>query len=236
MPCPNRSPNPESSFQFSLADLHHWLEKSELIWHTHITPNSNYLSYADIQLARTYNKPILSYEVNTGAVDFYDPSNAHPFPILGDRSLEKVGAGILPRPTFRFEGLPYRWNRCDCHHLVRAWYEIELGIKLPPISFTEAEEYELGQPYYTKAIEQVYQMGFVQISDSEIEVGTLVLMCMASENPHHCGVITHRGEDGWMMLHHRTDAVSEVTRLRKYRSFVHSYWKLPNIPSNNRSA
>lgn len=198
-----------TSFQIPVRSLHNYLSRCDLIWHTHLTPDSNYLSYADIQLARNYNKPILSYHVETGAVDFYDPDNPHPFP-LNDEFLE---------------GLPYRWNRCDCHHLIRAWYEIVMDIKLPSISFTEAEEYELGQPHYTKAIEQVKRLGFVQISESEIGVSTLVLMRLASENPHHCGVITHNGEDGWMMLHHRTDAVSEVTRLRKYRSFVHSYWK-----------
>ncbi len=200
--------SPVSSFQIAAVNLHKYLSASSLIWHTHIEPNSDSLSYADIQMSRTLNKPILSYHVRTKAIDYYEPNNPHPYPLMN---------------TTELEGLPYQWNRCDCHQLVKSWYQIELGVKLPNLVCMESEQYELSGSW-NRALNSMQYLGFHQAGESDVQAGTVVLMNLVATNPHHCGVITGMGEGGWMMLHHRTDALSEATRLRKYRSFVHSYW------------
>lgn len=202
--------SPINCFQISGTNLYRYLSVSNLIWHTHIEPDSDSLSFADIQMARVLNKPILSYHRTTKAIDYYDPSNPHPYPLLGNSNLYE---------------LPYQWNRCDCHQLVRSWYEIELGVKLPKLLCTEQEEYQLGDGW-NRALNAMKPLGFVQADESQVQVGTVVLMKLASTYPHHCGVIMGMGEGGWMMLHHKTDSLSEVTRLRKYRKFTHSYWNL----------
>lgn len=215
--CPNIASSPTNSFQITALNLHRYLSISDLIWHTHIEPDSDSLSYADIQLARVLNKPIFSYHRTTKAIDYYDPRNPHPYPLL---------------PTKRLEGLPYQWDRCDCHQLVRSWYEIELGVKLPKLVCTEQEEYELGESW-NRAVNSMPFLGFTRVGENEIKTGTVVLMNLAATNPHHCGVITGMGEKGWMMLHHQTDSLSELTRLRKYRSFVHSYWNFNSYTNSS---
>lgn len=204
----NIATSPINCFQISGTNLHRYLSVSSLIWHTHIEPDTDSLSYADIQMSRVLNKPILSYHRTTKVIDYYDPNNPHPYPLLDTDSLED---------------LPYQWNRCDCHQLVRSWYEIELGVKLPKLVCTELEEYQLGDGW-NRALNAMKPLGFIQVGEDDIQVGTVVLMKLAAINPHHCGVITGKGEKGFMMLHHKTDSLSEVTRLRKYRSFVHSFW------------
>lgn len=204
----NVATSPSNTFQISGINLHRYLSVSSLIWHTHIEPDSDSLSFADIQMARVLNKPILSYHRTTKVIDYYDPSNPHPYPLL---------------PIKGLEGLPYQWNRCDCHQLVRSWYEIELGVKLPKLVCMEQEEYQLGDDW-NRAVNAMKPLGFHQVDESLAGLGTVVLMNLASTNPHHCGVITGLGEGGWMLLHHKTDSLSEITRLRKYRKFIHSYW------------
>lgn len=206
---PNIALSPNNSFQIAGVNLHRYLSVSQLIWHTHIEPNSDSLSFADIQMARVLNKPILSYHRTTKVIDYYDPNNPHPYSLLN---------------TISLEGLPYQWNRCDCHQLVRSWYEIELGIKLPKLVCTEQEEYRLSEYGWNRALNAMQPLGFQRVGEDDIQAGTVVLMNLAATNPHHCGVITGKGEKGWMMLHHKTDSLSEITRLRKYRSFVHSFW------------
>lgn len=213
----NVAASPANSFHIATINLHRYLQVSQLIWHTHIEPNSDSLSFADIQMARALNKPILSYHRTTKAVDYYDPNNPHPYPLM---ILDPLASSTL-------EGLPYQWNRCDCHHLVRSWYAIEMGIGLPKLVCTEQEEYQLADGW-NRALNAMKPLGFVQIDEHSIDVGTVVLMSLTTSNPHHCGVITGIGEGGWMMLHHKTDSLSELVRLRKYRSFVHSYWNYKN--------
>ena len=205
---PNIALAPQNTFQIAPINLHRYLSVSNLIWHTHIEPDTDSLSYTDIQLSRVLNKPILSYHRTTKVIDYYDPNNPHPYPLLGTRWLED---------------LPYQWDRCDCHQLVRSWYELELGIKLPKLVCTEQEEYQLSDGW-NRALNAMKPLGFIQVDENQIHTGTVVLMTLCAANPHHCGVLTGMGEGGWMMLHHQTDALSEVTRLRKYRKFVHSYW------------
>lgn len=104
-------------------------------------------------------------------------------------------------------GKEYEFGKNDCYSLVRDYYYIELGLKLPAIPF-EDDFWLKGINYFDELQES---FGFVTVEEPQPH--DMVIFNVISDIPNHCGI--YLGED--VFLHHAVDRLS-------CRESLHSFW------------
>jgi len=98
----------------------------------------------------------------------------------------------------------------DCYSLIRDWFEIERGIKLP--NFERHDDWwHRGENLYVDNFEKV---GFRRIDASEIQPGDCFIMQVMSPVPNHAAV--YLGDD--IILHHVQGRLST-------RDVYGGYWR-----------
>lgn len=92
-------------------------------------------------------------------------------------------------------GREWVWGQTDCWDLVRCYYQQEMAVTLPdwerPLTYAEFEANPMFEGLWREA-------GFEQVSETDMQPGDAVLMCVSGTGLNHVGV--YLGDQ--MLLHH----------------------------------
>jgi proteasome lid subunit RPN8/RPN11 len=153
----------------------------------------------------------------------YQITNAVPWGIIGTNGevatpIVWFGNGVEIPPLI---GRNYRSgpsgsdNGGDCYAIIKDYYYMERGIKLPEYPRSANWQEESGD-LYTNNFEKA---GFVRISKTELQPGDVVLMQIRSKFPNHGGVYLGNG----LLLHHLHNKLSRRELINRYMSFITHY-------------
>lgn len=105
-------------------------------------------------------------------------------------------------------GREYVWAVTDCYSIVRDWYNLEMGIKLPNFA-RNWDWWNNGEDLF---MQNLLDVGFVEISRSEAKVGDGLLFKLRSNVINHCAVITGTNQ----ILHHGAKILSSHDELVRH--------------------
>lgn len=173
-PLPNRATDPAARFRIDDGDYLAHAGAIEAIVHSH-PDGPLHPSAADMR----------------GQID-----SAVPWAILatdGERCSEPIlwGEGV---PVPDLIGREFRHGVTDCYALVRDWFQLERGIRLPDFP-RDDEWWHDGKNLY---LDHFADVGFSVVRSGEALTGDVALMTVLSPVPNHAGVVI----DGDMLLHH----------------------------------
>lgn len=109
----------------------------------------------------------------------------------------------------------------DCAALVRDWYRIERGIRLP--EWPREDRCWIGKPDLYR--QNILASGFTRLGGvltmDEPEVGDLLLMNIRSRAPNHVAIYAGQG----LILHHLDGRLSRTEPFGRWREFVTDWFR-----------
>jgi proteasome lid subunit RPN8/RPN11 len=183
-PCENLHSSPSEHFAISAEDYTR-IEPFgiEAIFHSHLYFSEDKFSRHDIMSCKQINEPWVMYCLPANSWHFMDPTGNAPY-------LER----------------PWIYGIYDCYGLVRDYYRREFSIQL--------DDYERGAEFEWKSNEwRMFEknfkgQGFIEIGDSDIRKGDVLLMQLQADSPNHVGVIHSPSEN--IFYQHLLDRLSEA--------------------------
>jgi len=207
VPCPNIAANPKETFKIDPALFP--LDGSwQAVVHSHPDPNKGLEpSIEDMQAQLSTGLPWGLVAVWADAIsDVMFWGDDIPTPDL-------IGRPFRSGPT----GTD---GKGDCYAIIRDFYKLEKNIRLREFPRDDAwwathDKSKQGDMYR----ENFKSAGFIEISESELQYGDILLIAIRSEKPNHAGIYLGNG----LMLHHLQHRLSRREPANPYKKMITHY-------------
>lgn len=213
----NIANNPYDDFAINPVSIGTYFGNIDFIWHTHCSDtHPDLLTPSDIALSRKLMAPILMVHVVTKAIDFYEPSNPNPFPLV-----ENITSCVLI-PNWRlspknlqfyvgWQSNDLLWGRSDCFETVRCYFLGMHGIEIgnfdrPPLQGFPHPEWRT--PWIAE------KHGFVVVDDIR-DNDILEIALNGGANANHLAVVVD-AQRGQILHQPGFGYLSQISRLGGY--------------------